>query len=263
MNKIRSANRNPSAASAQTARPAQAAGGGIRQTGQARPIPPQITQNAVARSIVDAARQAQAERGSIGKRDLEAMLERAMQGTPGQPNLAAAEAIDYVVEQHSIADDAKSLAGILKDAKRCRHQGEISQPDLENMMRRAWDADKKTVDPAAATALRFVGWRDAPIMDKGARQLMSEFVSAWYQDRVEAPNLVEGRRQIEAQLAQDKMDFRDFVDRDKAQRSHLETRRLDYDDYKEQLRDQRLDTSEWQSMMLWLQTGVKQDPITS
>ena len=258
MNKIRRANPQQAASGASQARGTNASRGGIRQAGQTRPVPPQITQDAVARSIVDAAQQAQAERGAIGKRDLEALIERAMQGTPGQPNQAAAEAIDFVVEQHALADDAKPLADIVKDAKRCRKKGSISESDLENMMRRAWDGEKESVDPAAATALRFVGWRDAPIMDKGARQLISEFVSAWYQDRVEAPNVTEGRRQISEQLAQDKRDFRDFMHRD-----HHENKRLDYDEYKEQLQDQRLDTSEWQSMMLWLQTGAKQDPITS
>lgn len=223
-----------------------------------RAVPPKITQDAVASSILQAAQRVEAEKGAIGKRDLEDMLKRAMDSQPGQMNEAAAEAISLVVEQHKVSDDARPLADIVKDADRCRKKGVITEGDLEGMMRRAWDGEKGRVDSGAATALRFVGWRDAPIMDAGARKLMSEFVSAWYQDMVESPALREGRRQLEEQLAQDKRDFKEFMRTDKA-----EHKQQSYDEFKEKLQTERVEASEWQSLMLWLQVGIKKNPITS
>lgn len=229
------------------------------QRTESRPIPPKITADAVARSILEAAEFAEREKGAISKSDFEGMLKRAMASKPGQMNPAAAEAISLVVDRHKIAEDAKPLAEIIKDADRCRKdKGVITEKDLEGMMRRAWDRKQGGVDPAAATALRFVGWRDADIMDSGARALMTEFVSAWYHDVFESPAVKEGRRQLEEQLAQDKRDFQEFLVRDK--REH---KRVTVDELKEELQQKRIEASEWQTLMLWLKTGIKQKPITS
>lgn len=229
-----------------------------RPDGHRAPVAPHITQDAIARSLVENAARLEQEHGCIGKDDLEAMLKRAMDSQPGQMNAAAADAIDHIVAHHKLASDAQPMAEVLNDAKRCRDTGVIREADLEGMMRRAWDAKSGAVDKSAATALRFVGWRDAPIMDAGARQLMTEFVSAWWQDMVESPAVAEGRRQIEEQLAQDKRDFKDFVKTDKA-----DHKKQHYEAFREGLKNERVEASEWQTLMLWLQTGAKRNPLSS
>ena len=79
-----------------------------------------------------------------------------------------------------------------------------------------------------------------------------------YTDQVESGMLVEGRKQIEAQLAQDKKDFKDFLVQD-----GKEHHKVTFDEFRETLEENRIDSSDWQTMMLWLQTGVKRNPITS
>ena len=230
-----------------------------RPTSSARqPLAFSITEDAVARSILDAAKQAEADKGAVTKADFEDMLKRAMSSKPGEMNPAAAQAVTYVIERHRLSADAKPLADIIQHADSCRHKGHLSEKDLESMMRRAWDGERGQVDDGAATALRFVGWRDTDIMDAGARALMTDFVSAWYHDRVESPAVQEARRQAAEQLAQDKQDFRDFMKTDKA-----EHQKLSYGEFKDKLQHDRVDASEWQTLMLWLQTGVKKKPITS
>lgn len=249
-----------------SARPAAKATGGRTSVAAPPPRPPlnaaaklaRLREDQFAREILDAAGAMRDARGPLCQSDFESLLKRAMASQPGRMHPAAAEAIDYIVDQHEFAQDAQPMAAILRDARQARAGGVISEQDLEGMMRRAWKPDAQSVDAGAAMALRFIGWRDAPIMDAGARQLMSEFVSAWYQDQVESAAVVEGRRQIEEQLAQDKRDFRDFMVTDRR-----DFERVEYDDFKAKLQDDRIDTSEWQSLMLWLQNGVKSDPITS
>lgn len=234
--------------------------GGIRQadaTQQTR-LPPAITNDAVARAILDAADAEVKQHGRISGRAFDAMLKRAMQAPPGQMSEAATAAINHVIEHKALSTDAERDASIIKSANGCRKRGGISRADMADMMKRAWDGEKGEVRDTSATALRYVGWRDADIMDAGARELMTGFVTAWYEDQMETAAIREGRRQLEEQLAQDKRDFQDFLRRDKT-----DHKRQTFNEFKEDLKEHRIEASEWQSLMLWLQTGHKPKPITS
>lgn len=237
--------------------------GGIRQAGTAQSaqktrLPPEITNDAVARSILDAADAEVKQHGRISGRAFDAMLKRAMQAPPGQMSEAATAAINHVIEHKALDGDAERDASIIKSANACRTRGGISRADMADMMKRAWDGQKGEVRDTSATALRYVGWRDADVMDAGARELMTGFVTAWYEDQMETAAVREGRRQAAEQLAQDKRDFKEFVRRDKT--SH---KRQTYDDFKHDLKEHRIESSEWQTLMLWLQTGHKQTPVSS
>lgn len=234
--------------------------GGIRQadaTQKAR-LPPEITNDAVARAILDAADAEVKQHGKISGRAFEAMLKRAMQAPPGQMSDAATAAINHVIENKALAQDAERDASIIKSANACRQRGGISRADMADMMKRAWDGEKGEVRDTSATALRYVGWRDADVMDAGARELMTGFITAWYEDQMETAAIREGRRQAAEQLAQDKRDFQAFLRRDKA-----DHKRQTYTEFKHDLKEHRIEASEWQSLMLWLQTGHKEKPITS
>lgn len=249
---------SPSASAASTPK-----SGGIRQADSARTnetarVAPEITNDAVARAILDAADAEQRQHGKISGRAFDAMLKRAMQSGPGQMSEAASAAINHVIEHKALSADAERDASIIRSANRCRKRGGISRADMSDMMKRAWDGDKGEVRDTSATALRFVGWRDADIMDAGARELMTGFVTAWYEDQVESAAIREGRRQLEEQLAQDKRDFKDFLRTDKS-----EHKRQTYNEFKDDLKTNRVESSEWQTLMLWLQTGHKQKPVTS
>lgn len=234
--------------------------GGIRQAdaAQQKRVAPEITNDAVARAIIDAADAEEKQHGSISGRAFDAMLKRAMQAPPGQMSEAATAAINHVIENKALSQDAERDASIVKSANACRKSGGISRADMSDMMKRAWDGEKGEVRDTSATALRYVGWRDADIMDKGARELMTGFVTAWYEDQMETAAIREGRRQLEQQLAQDKRDFTDFLRRDKT-----EHKRQTFKEFKDDLKDNRIQSSEWQTLMLWLQTGHKQKPVSS
>jgi hypothetical protein len=237
----------------------QAPRGGIRGGAGKDRLPPAISRDAVARAILDSAEREQRDRGAISGEALDGMLKRAMEGAPGQMSEAATQAIDHVLEHNKLGKDAEPLADIVRHANRCRREGgTLGRDDVRSMMKRAWDKGEDRVSDTAATAIRYVGWRDADIMDAGAKELMTSFVSAWYSDMVESPAVVEGRKQLEAQLAQDKRDFTEFVSRDKT-----EHKRHTLQEFKKDLKENRVEASEWQTLMLWLQTGQKQKPVTS
>lgn len=234
--------------------------GGLRQatTSQKAGLPPEITKDAVARSILEAADAEVKQHGRISGRAFDGLLRRAMQAPPGQMSEAATAAINHIIEHKALSEDAEKDASIIRSANACRKRGGISRADMADMMKRAWDGEKSEVRDTSATALRYVGWRDADIMDAGARELMTGFVTAWYEDQMESAALREGRRQAAEQLAQDKRDFKEFLRRDST--AH---KRQTYEDFRQDLKEHRIEASEWQTLMLWLQTGRKQTPETS
>lgn len=234
--------------------------GGVRKadTAAQAKLPPAITNDAVAQAILSAADAEVRQHGSVSGRAFDAMLKRAMQAPPGEMGAAATAAINHVIDTKTLSKDAERDASIIREANGCRKRGGISKDEMSGMMKRAWDGEKGEVRDTSATALRYVGWRDADIMDSGARELMTGFVTAWYEDQMETAAVREGRRQVEAQLAQDKKDFKDFLRRDKT-----DHKRQTIHELKAELKDNRIETSEWQTLMLWLQTGRKSKPVTS
>lgn len=229
---------------------------------QRRPVEvPQVSaevlRDPAAKAILDAADREQRQHGEISATAFDAMLQRAMQAPPGGMSDAVTAALNHVIDHKPLSTEAHRDAEIIRHANRCRQEGHIRREDVLDMMKRTVDETTGEVRPTSATALRYVGWRDADVMDAGARELMSGFLSAWYEDQFESPQVAEGRRQLEEQLAQDKLNFKEFMQRDKTRHKDRTHAQL-----KEDLAKQRIDTSDWQSLMLWLKTGKRTTQVT-
>ena len=137
-------------------------------------------------------------------------------------------------------------------------KGELNRSDIEGLLRRSWDKKSNSIDKGAAEALTFINETFADKMDSGASSLMRDFQVAYYKDSVMDKGIQESMRMAAEQLALDNRLFTDFVKEDKS-----EHKQETYEDFREDLQENRVETSDWQSMMLWLQTGRKQNPISS
>lgn len=136
-------------------------------------------------------------------------------------------------------------------------KGKISRDDVASLFDRVYDKKTDKVDHKAAEALAYVSQEYEGKMDAGAKEVAHKFIQAYYTDAMSGVT-EEYRRQVEQQLAQDKRDFTEFLVRDKK-----EHKSQTLEEFKEDLKENRIETSEWQSLMLWLQTGTKKNPYTS
>jgi hypothetical protein len=209
----------------------------------------------IVRDIID--REKQRTGGMVDGQAMEALLDRATNlYPPGQVPTEAREEMISALKTESLDGDAERARDILSQAMDCRKKGKVELDDVKGMIRRGWDPEKGGMSGAAAKAIKFSGWADGDIMTKEAKQVMTSFVESFHMDMM-ANQATEARnKEIAQQLAQDKRDFQDFLVQD-----HKEHKRIDYGDFKEKLQDDRVDTSEWQTLMLWLQTGVKRNPM--
>lgn len=219
-----------------------------------------IMSNGQARALVeDAEKRANLRGGKIAGDDLNDLMNRAMEQQPGSEVAAAMrEAMTHVVEEHDFTQDAQPQADALKTIAQAREDGSLSKQQTVDMIQDMVDRSGGKITDKASNAIKYAAWSSGDIMDDGARLMVGNFLTAWYEDQVESGVLVEGRRQLKQQLAQDKQDFKDFMTRDKG-----EHKRKSLDEFKEDLQENRVDSSDWQTLMIWLQTGLKKNPITN
>lgn len=133
----------------------------------------------------------------------------------------------------------------------------ITDADIKEILGREAKKGNGTLSKDAVEAMASIADSFDGKLDDGAKQLAARFQEIYYTDMM-APLSEEYARQAAQQLKQDKVDFQDFLQQDLK-----EHKKLTYDEFKENLQDKRLDASEWETMMLWLQMGVKKKPITS
>lgn len=136
-------------------------------------------------------------------------------------------------------------------------KGKIERDDVVALFDRVYDKKTEQVDSNAAAALAAISDEFKDKMDTGAQALATEFIQAYHSDAMGGLT-DEYRKQVEQQLAQDKHDFREFLTED-----HKEHKKLSHEEFREELQDNRVETSDWQSLMLWLKTGVKTNPYTN
>ena len=157
-----------------------------------------------------------------------------------------------------IARNQVAQALVRECEQKVGQKGKLNRTDIEDLLRRSWNSETKTVDKSAAEALTFINEAFGDKMDAGAAGLMKDFQVAYYQDMVMDKNIQESMRMAAEQLAMDNKLFKEFVKEDR-----MDHKQETYQEFKEDLQENRVETSEWQSMMLWLQTGRKQNPISS
>lgn len=132
----------------------------------------------------------------------------------------------------------------------------MSQADLRRTLADA-GIDSKNLLPEEMKAIVDTLGASTNVLDEGAQKFTNTLRDAYYADMIDTANADYNRRARE-QLAQDIKSFHEFV-----VDSHDRADKRDFDDFKKQLKEDRIETSEWQTMMLWLTTGAKQSQITS
>lgn len=218
-----------------------------------------ILGNGAAKGLVEEAEaRAKDKGGVIDGRDLSALMTRAMKKPPGGTDgNALREAIEHITDVHTLSADAKPQAEALKVMTDCRTHGSMTKKQTTDMVQDMVNRAGGKLTDEASTAIKYAAWSNGDIMDDGAKMFMTSFISSWYQDTVENGMLAEGAKQAKQALAQDKTDFKDFMTRDKT-----EHKRKDLSEFKDDLKENRIDSSEWQTLMIWLQTGLKKSPIS-
>jgi hypothetical protein len=136
--------------------------------------------------------------------------------------------------------------------ERVQKHGVIRRDDFADLVSRAYDPKTKTVDAKAAEVLASIADEFKPMMDAETKALAAEFKEAYYTDMMSTPVLEEYRRQAKEALAQSKEDWTTFLHEDLKQHE-----KLNFDDFKKILAENRVEMSEQQAVEMWVKFGHK------
>lgn len=151
----------------------------------------------------------------------------------------------------------RSLRRSIQRRMRSGGEGRLSQSDLPRVLA---DAGIKSAEITVEDMKAIVDSLGAAAnyLDDSAKAFSAGLRKSYYADSVDAQDITEYAAKVRETLAQDQRSFDEHL-----LRSSSQVQELDYEEFRETLGDDRLEASDWESMMLWLTTGAKRAPKTS